>query len=64
MPRSAAVRSANLKPLLVVAFAGVAFAALLVLVRLQWAPLESVDRGTANDLNRLVAPHHVLVSVI
>ena len=31
------------------------FAILLVLVRLQWAPLESADHGAAADINSLIA---------
>lgn len=47
-----------------VAAAGVLFAALLVLVRTQWAPLTSVDHGIAVDLNGAVAPHPLLVMVL
>ena len=51
----------NLAPLITVSVAALIFAMLLVLVRLQWAPLESVDRGAANHLNGLVAGHSMLV---
>ena len=51
-------------PLITVSAAAAVFAILLVLVRLQWAPLESLDRGAANHLNSLVAGHAVLVNVI
>jgi undecaprenyl-diphosphatase len=54
----------NLTPLITVSSAALVFAILLVLVRLQWAPLESADRGAANHLNALVAGHSVLVSAI
>jgi undecaprenyl-diphosphatase len=37
---------------------------LLVLVRLQWAPLESVDHGAAARLNSLVAGHAAAVSIV
>jgi undecaprenyl-diphosphatase len=40
------------------------FGVLLVAVRVQWVPLESVDRGVAADLNRAVAARHALVSVL
>jgi undecaprenyl-diphosphatase len=40
------------------------FALLLLLVRLQWAPLESVDHRTATWLNSLIAAHTVAVSTI
>ena len=43
---------------------GAVFTVLLVLVRLQWVPLESVDHGAAADLNSAVAAHKTLVSVI
>ncbi len=54
----------NLAPLIAVSSAAAVFAVLLVLVRLQWAPLESIDRGAATHLNNLVAGHSLLVSVI
>jgi len=44
--------------------AALVFTVLLVLVRLQWAPLESADHGAATDLNNLVAGHAVAVSVV
>lgn len=44
-----------------VAAAGVVFAVLLLLVRLQWVPLEGVDHGLAADLNRVVASRPILV---
>ena len=47
-----------------VAVAAFVFALLLVLVRLRWAPLESADHRAAAALNRLVAGHPELVSVI
>jgi undecaprenyl-diphosphatase len=44
--------------------AALVFTVLLVLVRLQWAPLESADHGAATDLNNLVAGHAVAVAVV
>ncbi len=54
----------NLAVLIAVSSAALLFAVLLVLVRVQWAPLESLDRGAANHLNSLVSGHSMLVSVI
>lgn len=47
-----------------VAACGFTFGVLLLLVRLQWAPLESVDHGLAADLNRAVAGDRILVAVL
>ena len=52
-----AVSRRTLAPLAVVTAAAFVFALLLVLVRLQWAPLESADHGAAARLNSLVAGH-------
>jgi undecaprenyl-diphosphatase len=54
----------TLAPLVVVTAAALVFAMLLVLVRLQWAPLESADHGAAARLNSLVAGHAGAVSVV
>src|SRR6185437_1143777 len=54
----------TLAPLAVVTAAAFVFALLLLLVRLQWAPLESVDHGAAARLNSLVAGHPLIVSVV
>jgi membrane-associated phospholipid phosphatase len=54
----------SLAPLLVVTVAAMVFAVLLILVRLQWAPLESVDHGGAVRLNRLMAGHSTLIAVV
>ena len=51
-------------PLAAVTAAAFVFALLLVLVRLNWAPLESVDHSAAAWLNGLVAGHSAVVSVI
>jgi len=50
--------------LAVVTAAALVFAALLVLVRLQWPPLESADHGAAASINGLVAGHAALVAVV
>src|ERR1700749_434194 len=62
-PMSAAARR-TLAPLAVVTAAAFVFAVLLVLVRLQWAPLESADHSAAAGLNSLVAGEAAVVSVI
>src|ERR1700722_14057848 len=54
----------TLAPLAAVTAAAFLFAALLLLVRLRWAPLESVDHHTATWLNSLVAAHPVVVSIV
>ena len=54
----------SLAPLLAVTAAAMVFTVLLILVRLQWAPLESVDHGAAAHLNSLVAGHRPLVTII
>src|ERR1700759_3429840 len=63
MPLSAAARR-NLAPLGVVTAAAVIFALLLLLVRLQWAPLESADHHAASGLNGLVAGHSAVIRVV
>ena len=54
----------NLMPLIVVTVAAVIFSILLILVRLQWAPLESADHDSAVRLNSLIAGHAALVAVV
>jgi undecaprenyl-diphosphatase len=51
-----------LAPLAMVTIAALIFAVLLVLVRLQWLPLESVDHGAAAGINRLIAGDHWVVA--
>jgi undecaprenyl-diphosphatase len=46
------------------AVAALAFALLLVLVRLRWAPLESADHGAAARVNSLIAGHAALLAVV
>ena len=57
-------RSRSLGPLVAVTIAALIFTVLLVLVRLQWAPLESADHGAAVDLNRLIAGDATAVKVV
>ena len=54
----------SLAPLIAVTAAALVFAILLLLVRLQWAPLESADHGAAADINSLIAGHAALVTVV
>src|ERR1700761_2279176 len=54
----------TLAPLAVVTAAAFVFVLLLLLVRLQWAPLESADHSAAARLNSLVAGHPMVVSAI
>src|ERR1700722_721394 len=63
MSTAAATRRA-LAPLAIVTVAAFLFALLLILVRFQWAPLESVDHHAAAGLNRLVAGDAAVVGVI
>ena len=59
-----AVARRGLAPPAVVTAAAFAFALLLVLVRLQWAPLESADHDTAARLNSLVAGRAGVVGIV
>ena len=61
---AAAATRRPLAPLAIVTSAALLFALLLILVRLQWAPLEAIDHHAATGLNRLVAGHKAVVSVI
>jgi hypothetical protein len=54
----------SLAPLVIVTVAALVFAILLILVRLQWAPLESADHGAAAGINSLVAGNATLVAVV
>ena len=62
--RSQPLPGALSSPLAIVTAAALLFALLLLLVRLQWAPLESADHGAATWLNSLVAGHPVVVSIV
>ncbi|MET0495600.1 MAG: phosphatase PAP2 family protein [Actinoplanes sp.] len=50
--------------LLAVVAVGLVFGLLLLLVRVQWGPLERLDHGVADSLNRLVAPHPGVVKAL
>src|SRR5512135_2225316 len=63
MPVGSATRR-TLVPLVIVTAAALVFALLLLLVRLQWTPLESVDHDAATWLNSLVAGHPAVVRII
>jgi undecaprenyl-diphosphatase len=54
----------SLAAIVVVSVAAAVFALLLILVRVQWAPLESVDHGAAASINRLIAGNATLVAVV
>ena len=54
----------SLVPLFAVTGAALIFTVLLVLVRLQFLPLESVDHGAAADLNSAIASHGIFVKAI
>jgi undecaprenyl-diphosphatase len=58
------VARARLFPLIAVAASAFVFAVLLILVRAQWSPLESVDHSLAADLNSLVADRPLALSVL
>ena len=62
--RTADRQRRGLAPLIAITAAALVFAILLILVRLQWAPLESVDHGAAAHLDSLVAGHAALVKVV
>ncbi|MEV8508342.1 phosphatase PAP2 family protein [Actinoplanes sp. NPDC051475] len=74
-PRTAAEEPARRRPLLhfaersvlgllVVVALGLGFGALLLLVRSHWGPLDRLDHGVADALNRLVAPHPPVVGAL
>ena len=54
----------TLASLAIVTVAALLFTLLLLLVWLQWAPLESVDHGAAARLNSLVAGHPLVVGIV
>jgi undecaprenyl-diphosphatase len=61
---TAAAPRRTLAPLAIVTVAAFLFALLLILVRLQWAPLESADHRAAAGLNALVADHAAVVGAV
>jgi undecaprenyl-diphosphatase len=65
MPVSALDRPRRgLAPLIAATAAAAVFATLLVLVRLRWPPLESVDHGAAVGVNGLIAGNAALVTAV
>lgn len=54
----------SLAPLAAVTGAALLFTILLVAVRLQWVPLESVDHDSAADINSAIAGDKTLITVI
>jgi undecaprenyl-diphosphatase len=62
--RTLAHQRRSLASLTAVIAAAVVFAVLLVLVRLEWPPLESADHGAAVQLNSLIAGHPALVTAV
>lgn len=54
----------RLFPLIAVSGSTFVFAVLLILVRTNWGPLESVDHGLATDLNNLVAGQPTALTVL
>jgi undecaprenyl-diphosphatase len=57
-------RRRTLAPIAVVTGAALVFTLLILLVRLQWAPLESADHSAAARLNSLVAGRPVVISIV
>jgi undecaprenyl-diphosphatase len=57
-------RSPRLARLAAFGAAALFFGMLLLAVRVQWLPLESVDRGLAARLNAAVADHPLIVTVL
>ena len=55
------VHRPELLRILAITVGALVFGILLVLVRVQWVPLESVDQGLAADLNRVVSGDLTLV---
>lgn len=51
-------------PMFLVTAAAVAFTILLVLVRLGWRPLESVDHRAASGINNVIAGHGAVLRVV
>src|SRR2546423_13648672 len=62
--RALSRRRRSLSPLAAVTAAALVFAVLLVLVRLQWPPLESADHGAAVGINGLIAGDAPLVTAV
>jgi undecaprenyl-diphosphatase len=62
--RTAEPPGRGLVPLAAMIAAAAVFTILLILVRLRWPPLESVDHGAASRLNRVIASHSVVVTTV
>jgi membrane-associated phospholipid phosphatase len=62
--RAGGRRRHGLGPLIAVTAAALIFVILLIAVRVQWAPLESVDHGAAAHLNSLLSGHPAVVTVV
>lgn len=58
------IARSRLFPLVAVTGSAFVFAVLLILVRLQWSPLESVDHSLAADLNSLVEDRPMSLTVL
>jgi undecaprenyl-diphosphatase len=58
------VTGRSLAPLIAVTAAALVFTLLLLLVRLRWSPLESVDHDAAARLNSMIAGDATLVTVV
>jgi len=54
----------QMTPLTAVIGAAAVFTIVLILVRLQWPPLESADHGAADQLNNLIAGQSALVTAV
>jgi undecaprenyl-diphosphatase len=63
-PTSVSAARRTFAPIAIVIAAALLFTLLLLLVRLQWAPLESADHDTAARLNALIAGHSVVVAIV
>jgi undecaprenyl-diphosphatase len=57
-------RRSGLSRVAIVTIAALVFTTLLVLVRMRWRPLESVDHGAAASINSLIAGQGALVTVV
>jgi undecaprenyl-diphosphatase len=62
--RASGRRAATVRPVLLVTAAALLFTALLVLVRLRWRPLESIDHEAAARINGLISGQHAVVAVV
>ncbi len=63
-PPDQAARGRSLAPLVTASIATLVFAAIVVLIRLKWAPLESADRSAADHINNLVSGQRALLTIV